>query len=61
MRPIREQLRGVLDRARPVAQEREELGHGAEREGHVHGERAHEEERERVAARLRDRGLSHGL
>ena len=58
---IREQLRSVLDRIKPVAQEREGLGYGAEREGQTHKERAHEEEREKDAARLRQRGMSHGL
>lgn len=46
---IREELRGVLDRARPVAVEREGLGHGVGHEGQAHKERAHEEERDGAA------------
>ncbi len=56
---IREQLREVLDRARPVAQEREGLGHG--REGQAHGERTHEEGREEHALKPRGHGISYGL
>ncbi|WP_176556340.1 MobQ family relaxase, partial [Rubellimicrobium rubrum] len=58
---IRERLRGVLDRVKPVAQEREGLGHGVEREGQVHGERAHEEERDEHALKPSGHGISYGL
>ena len=53
--------RFVLDRAKPVAVEREGLGQGLGREGQVHGERAHEEEREEHALKPRGHGISYGL
>ncbi|WP_281282977.1 MobQ family relaxase [Rubellimicrobium rubrum] len=56
---IRERLRGVLDRAKPVAAEREELGqeHAQERQAH----REHEAEREEHCLKPRDHGISYGL
>ena len=58
---IRERLRGVLDRAKPVAQEREGLGHRVGHESQAHGEREHQQEREERALKLRDHGISYGL
>ena len=53
--PIRERLREILDRAKPVERHREEPA--AER--HEHSD--HEDERDEDTRRHRDRGHGHGL
>ena len=58
---INEQLRGALDRARPVALEQEGLGHERGAKERVHEERGHEDERERVRHRERDDSWDYGL